>query len=322
VVAPFEDVWLASGRLAAAFDAGGLVDLSGGLWRRLACGAGRHEPAVHAGHERRKYLRLARRKEHGSRPTLLKFEGLGRRGRAASERAWRLHDSGFAPRPGRLRHGFLESDWLFGRPLEAGDYGPRVRDRIAAYLARLVRLEAKPGPPAFEGLAGMLRANAEEALGAAARPRVAELLRAEPLLRRGAAIAVDGRMLPHEWLDCGGRLVKVDGLGHHDDHFFPGRQDVAWDVAGTSVEFGLDAAAEADLVAACAAALADPVLAKRVPFYRAAYLAFRLGYATLGASSLASGEDARRFEALRMRYREALVATLLAEAGAPARPRA
>jgi hypothetical protein len=93
-------------------------------------------------------------------------------------------------------------------------------------------------------------------------------------------------------------------------------------VAGTSVEFGLDAAAEADLVAACAAALADPVLAKRVPFYRAAYLAFRLGYATLGASSLASGEDARRFEALRTRYREALVATLLAEAGAAARPRA
>jgi hypothetical protein len=277
---------------------------------------------VHPGHERRKYLRLARRKEHAPRPTLLKFEGLGRHGRRARERARRLHDAGFAPRPGGLRHGFLESEWLFGRPLDGADYGPRVRDRIAAYLAQLVRLEESPGPAAFERLAGMLRVNAEEALGAEAGAGVAELLRAEPLLRRGAAIAVDGRMLPHEWLDCGGRLVKVDGLGHHDDHFFPGRQDVAWDVAGASVEFGLDAAAEADLVAACATALADPALAGRMPFHRAAYLAFRLGYATLGASSLAGSEDARRFDTLRTRYREALAATLLAQAGAPARARA
>ncbi len=317
-VVPFERAWIESGRLARAFEASALPDLSGGLWRRLAYPEETAYPAVQPAHERRKYLRLAARKEGDGRPTLLKFEGLARYGRAALERAGRLAEAGFGPAPRRLRHGFLEMDWVGGRPLSAADYGPRARDTFAAYLAHRAASEGTPRPAPFEALASLLRTNAEEALGAGARRGVGALLAQEAAVRAGVAIAVDGRMLPHEWVeDRGGRLVKADGIDHHDDHWYPGRQDVAWDVAGAAVEFELDPAAEGALVATCAYALADPGLAARVPFHRAAYLAWRLGYCTLAASSLPPCPDRARFEALAGRYTAARRGALVeAEAAA------
>jgi len=50
----------------------------------------------------------------------------------------------------------------------------------------------------------------------------------------------DAHMMPHEWLELGdGRLLKLDGAAHGDDHFFPGPCDIAWDLAGTIVEWKL-----------------------------------------------------------------------------------
>ncbi len=54
-------------------------------------------------------------------------------------------------------------------------------------------------------------------------------------------MAIDGRMLPHEWVTDGGRLMKVDALDHPADDFLPGCRDIAWDVAGACVELGLSA---------------------------------------------------------------------------------
>ena len=49
-------------------------------------------------------------------------------------------------------------------------------------------------------------------------------------------------MMPHEWLELpDGRLLKLDGSAHGDDHFFPGPCDIAWDLAGTIVEWKLTA---------------------------------------------------------------------------------
>jgi hypothetical protein len=50
-------------------------------------------------------------------------------------------------------------------------------------------------------------------------------------------VELDGRMLPHEWLITEAGYKKTDALDHHDDHFFPGAQDIAWDLAGAAVEF-------------------------------------------------------------------------------------
>ena len=62
-------------------------------------------------------------------------------------------------------------------------------------------------------------------------------------------------------------------------------------------------------MAACGARLQDPLLPDRLPFYRAAYLAYRIGYCTFAATSV-DAEDRGRFEALRERYAQLLRAEL------------
>jgi hypothetical protein len=128
----------------------------------------------------------------------------------------------------------------------------------------------------------MVRQNVAEALGRRWTESLPAFVSAA-VVESGRAIAIDGRMLPHEWLLSGGRYIKTDGVDHHDDHLFPGRQDVAWDVAGTIVEFELDEEAARSFVSLCTARLADPQLPRRVPFYTVAYLAYRVGYCALAA---------------------------------------
>jgi len=107
--------------------------------------------------------------------------------------------------------------------------------------------------------------------------------------------------------------VKTDGVDHHDDHYFPGRQDAAWDVAGTIVEFGLDEPAARAFVEACRSRTGDVGLDERLPFYRAAYLAYRLGYCTFAERSVESPEDRTRFAALRDGYAAGLSDVIGAE---------
>ena len=79
-------------------------------------------------------------------------------------------------------------------------------------------------------------------------------------------------------------------------------RDIAWDVAGFGAEFGLPDKVLADW----ASSLGDPGLPIRLPFYRVAYLAFRLGYTTLAAETLGHSPDGLRMGRLADRYRLAL----------------
>ncbi|MGI9090036.1 MAG: hypothetical protein ACR2GG_02900, partial [Gemmatimonadaceae bacterium] len=119
-------------------------------------------------------------------------------------------------------------------------------------------------------------------------------------------VALDGRMLPHEWLRSGDTLIKTDATDHHDDHFFPGTQDIAWDLAATAVEFKLDDRAERYLLERYSAASGDRHIAERVPFYRIAYLAHRVGYATLASETLDPSDDQSRWLAMAAAYRNQL----------------
>jgi hypothetical protein len=114
-------------------------------------------------------------------------------------------------------------------------------------------------------------------------------------VRDGCATQLDARMFPHEWIETSTGYLKVDPLDHHDDHFFPGPQDIAWDVAGTIVEFQLDSAAENYFLECYERNSADRNISTRLPFYRLAYLAFRFGYSDLAMHSLEGTEDAARF---------------------------
>jgi hypothetical protein len=123
-------------------------------------------------------------------------------------------------------------------------------------------------------------------------------------------VAVDGRVMPHEWLWTGDRYYKVDHLEHHCDQFFPGCQNIAWDIAAFCIEFNLDKKAEHEFLSIYLQKNADAHIYDRIAFYRIAYLAFRLGYVSTAADSLSDSMDGDRFKGEVEKYRNALISEL------------
>ena len=308
-VVPFEDVWLHNGRLARAFSAATLTDLSAGRWRSLLYGSAAEHPAVHPHHERRKYLGVVGG-NGGPGVQLLKFAGLGSYGRSALRRSQALASAGFGPRPTALRHGFLAMDFVRGRPLTPADASRHFLETAADYVAYLAASDASPEPVPLEPLLEMMRANVGEGLGEGWARALARLAPRRSAVASGRAVAVDGRMLPHEWLRSGESL-RQDGRRR------PPRRPLVPGPPGRCVGRGRHRCRvragrgrrERAFVAACGARLQDPLLPDRLPFYHAAYLAYRMGYCTFAATSV-DAEDRGRFEALRERYAQLLRAEL------------
>ncbi|HEV7367512.1 hypothetical protein [Arenibaculum sp.] len=297
--ASFEEVWLPRAPFAGA------RDLSGGAWRDVTG----TRAAVQPWHERRKYLQDG---------VVHRFAGLGRHGRARLLRAQRLAAAGFGPEPLGIERGFLVLRWVEGTALRRGRAEDDLTRTAARYLAHLAREHPAGGAPDVDGLAHMIETNVAEGLGRPWLDRLAGMERHLRALRAVPAVAVDGRMLPHEWLRTpAGRLVKTDALDHHDDHFLPGPQDVAWDVAGLAVEFGLRPGQALALAAEVGEAAGDRGLAGRLPFQTVAYLAFRLGYADMAAGALGRGADAAGMARQARRYRR-LLRLALGGTGLPA----
>lgn len=251
------------------------LDLSGGQWRRLSSAT----PPVQPQHERRKYLRDGR---------LHKFEGLSDYGQAKLSRAQTLWEAGFTPRPLSLEDGYLAFEWLEGRPVAAPE--PALGTWIRRYVGFLETRFPSDLPVPYEENMEMIRVNVLEGLGDTWASRVDRLAPFQSELCDRATVQIDGRMLPHEWLHTSAGLVKTDALDHHDDHFFPGSQDIAWDVAAASVEFGLSE-------------LQDMIPPACSLFYKIAYLSYRLGYCVMAATS---GSDVDQFNALADTYRQKL----------------
>ena len=266
-------------------------DISAGRWRERFL-AGEPWPAVQPQHERRKFLRP---------DAIARFAGLGRFGAARLARAERLAERGFSQRPLGLSNGFLSLELVPGRPLDGAGAVPRdLQTTLVRYL-RFLASEPAPAPGAsFDELLEMIRVNTDDAAAPGTLERYREAFAGAPVC------AIDGRMLPYEWLLTAHGYIKTDSLDHHDGHFLPGPQNIAWDVAGAGVEFTLQEAALADL----GARVGGAGLVARLPFYHVAYLAFRIGYSRLARESIAGTPDAARFEALERRYRSQLTAAL------------
>ncbi len=263
----------------------GTLDVSAGNWRRLLLPDESRWPAVQPQHERRKFL---------EGDVLLKFAGLGSYGPPRLDRARRLADAGFCPPALGLDNGFLRTAFVPGRPLSVEDVTAELLETIARYLAHLRSNFVSARPVPFEELREMIYVNTGH--------DVPESLRG--LVCDAPTVAIDGRMLPHEWILTGNGYLKTDAVDHHDDHFFPGCQDIAWDIAGTAVEFGIDAAPLAGEYALLAG---DRTIARRLPFYLRAYAAWRFGYVTLARAAIAGTDDAARFERLAARYATAVL---------------
>jgi hypothetical protein len=206
---------------------------------------------------------------------LRKFAGLGAWGRATRRRAEALAEAGLGPTVHGLVDGHLEVDWIDGTPLTAAC--PAL---IAAAAAQVRHTSARsPGPFDADATIAWILENVREGLGVALDPdRLAAHVPDAP------AVDVDGRMLLHEWLRTpGGRLLKVDAVDHCDDHFVPGRQQAAWDVAAL--------AAEVD--PGLADAVADLCGVRPTPFHHVGWRAWRLGQATLAEATTEAEERAR-----------------------------
>jgi hypothetical protein len=280
------------------------TDLSAGRWREVVA-PDREDawPAVQPQHERRKH-----RSPDGR--TLKRFAGLGRRGRLALDRARTLAQGGFTTAPIALEAGFLSEVWLV--PDTDVPEVPDVADagvlaRMADYLAFLRSTCATGRRAPVDDLADMIECNVGEGLGPPPRSKI-DRLRAAATEFDEPEIEIDGRMQPHEWRKSGGHYLKTDALDHHADDFFPGSRDIAWDVAGAIVEWQMNEQAAACFVERYRRVSGDTTIARRLEVYRTAYLAFRLGYATLAAESLGPTPDGRRFITLQERYRRSLAA--------------
>jgi hypothetical protein len=308
----FEELWIQSGRLSRAVP-GHLCDFSAGAWRKQLYQDPARYPACHPQHERRKYL-LERADVAGREPPkLLSFLGLGEYSSRKLRRADRLAEVGFTPKIETLVHGFAVRRFVPGTPVSANQADSQLVETVAAYLAHLCR--EHPAEPSVNdsSLVEMISTNVAEGLG---EPWLSRLW--DRVLPDGGTerpVALDGRMLPHEWIRTSAGYLKTDAIDHHDDHFFPGCQDIAWDVAAASLELGLNTQARRHLVRGYRSLSGDQAIASRLPLYAVAYLAFRLGYAALAASVLGRSPDGDRFAAAARRYTRLLRRELSPGAG-------
>jgi hypothetical protein len=291
-------LWSATRRYVAD---GGAVpggqEISGGHWRRQLL-SNSAWPAVQPQHERRKFLDLEAR-------AISRFCGLGGYGERALRAASILAEQRFGPPVKGCRDGYLRLEFMEGA--QVTEASPEFLQHVARYLAARGELPVTDHAPAGESLLEMIAVNCEKA-GLAA-PQL-------QLPPEAPAVQVDGRLLPHEWLSTPNGYVKTDAIDHAADHFLPGGPvDIAWDLAGAEVEFRLNRDARDYLLARYQREKPDTGLAERLPFFRIAYLAFRMGYAAMAAETLNGSIDARRFRTMYGSYRKRLKAALAEAAG-------
>ena len=230
-----------------------------------------------------------------------------------------LHAAGLTPEPIGLMHGFLVERWCDGQRLQRHEKPIAEIARYIATRARLFPARADSGATT-ERLFEMTKRNVSLALGDAIAASLEPWTRRLDVLRRRIVrIRTDNRLDRHEWLRLAdGQLIKCDALDHHAGHDLIGCQDIVWDVAGAMVEFELDARDADKLIASTESASGRHVDRELLGFYRTAYLAFRLGQASLAVQL--NGSDPA--ESVRLRDSAQRYATelqrLLLESSCPA----
>jgi len=129
-------------------------------------------------------------------------------------------------------------------------------------------------------------------------------------------VITDSRMMPHEWIAGGERMMKTDGASHGDDHLFPGPTDIAWDLAGVIAEWDLEGSRQDFLIAEYQRRSGDNATS-RLPAYLLAYSVFRMACCRMGAGAMAAWEECYRLQREYRRHRSRVESLLgLGESGA------
>jgi hypothetical protein len=233
---------------------------------------------------------------------LLKFDGLGRFGNSVRERAELLFHSGFGPKPTKSADGLTQYDFVSGTPLTRSDISLEVLETIARYCAFRAR-EFRTSRPPEHNLRSMALLNCSQEFSFEPHVREESFIAESPIIP-------DGRMLPHEWIRTpDGRLYKTDAGSHGDDHFFPGPTDIAWDLAGSIVEWDLSPAQATFLIARYIKISGDDPSA-RLPDFVIAYAIFRQSFCHMARLTVSHPRERSRLQAYQQVYRAKLQSIL------------
>jgi hypothetical protein len=280
------------------------LDISWGRWREQVFAEETEWPAAWTHMGRKKFLTQ-------DRSALSKFEGLGKYGEPAFNRAVALAEAGFGPPVLGRENGFTRYSWVEGEPMQASDLDEQMVERIAQYCAfRAAEFAAESGTRDAVSLETMTRVNLKEEFGDEAALDLT-------LLSGGQRIISDSRMMPHAWLRApGGSVFKTDSSLHGDDHFFPGPCDIAWDLAGAIVEWEMGECVANHLLA-CYRRLTGDDVQQRIPAFLTAYTAFRMGYCKMAADAMAGSDEEARLTRDLLKYRQFLAQRLRDSCGTP-----
>jgi hypothetical protein len=261
--------------------------IGGGNWRNFIFSDIADWPESWTQMERLKFL-------SSDGKSFFKFEGMGAHGAEVRERAFVLADADFSPRTADAGDGFLEYERVEGRALRAQDINSSLLEQIARYCAfRVSNFPAPNSAPA--DLAQMLEFNLRQEFGwAFSIP--------ESTFATSTPVFADGRMQPYEWIaKKNGPVLKTDAISHGDDHFFPGPCDIAWDLAGTAIEWQLDLRAR-DYLLSQFQQLTGQNFSAQLPLYMLAYSVFRMGFCKMAISTVRGSEEEPRLESAYARY--------------------
>jgi hypothetical protein len=243
------------------------------------------------------------------RTRLFKFEGFGQFGTDVLERATALSRAGFGPHPENAGDGIISYLEIRGTRPSPNNISHELLQQIAEYCA-FRACEFSWREPVSSQLGEMTQFNLQSQFGIASDFSPELLQTANPVL-------VDGRMQPHEWVLRNQQLIKLDATTHGDDHFFPGPTDIAWDLAGTIVEWSLHQSATDFLLQRFQQASGDDVRS-RIDHFVLAYTIFRLGYCSMALTTVKGTSEEARLAAACERYERGVLSRLAnARADAP-----
>jgi hypothetical protein len=270
--------------------------LGAGLWRNhilsTADLSSENWPASWTQVEHAKYL-------SGDGAALHKFEGLGRYGEEVVSRSQQLAELGFGPRlvrpldeQGYAGYQRIAPDRSYAERFTASQLTEGVLQNLARYCAMRGQEFACDLPQVAPGevsLEEMCCVNASEEFEVDIHPSAGFLPCERPVI-------ADARMMPHEWISTTtGSMVKTDGTGHGDDHFFPGPCDIAWDLAGAIIEWRLGASA-AEFFLQSYQRLSGDNAGSRLPQYLLAYSLFRMGYSKMAGEAMQGSNEEPRLK--------------------------
>jgi hypothetical protein len=306
--------WRRYKNLAASAEARRPADaadfIGGGHWRSRLLSLESEWPATWTSLERLKYLSSADHSlaEHGE-TRLYKFAGLGHYGDQVFDREQKVATAGFGLAPRKESDGFVSYPWVCNpwvcnpsirnpwpdaRPMSANDLSRSVLERLAGYCA-------------FRAKVFAVDLSDLNALQEMADHNLRELSLVAPTdLCLEYPVIADAHMQPHEWLLMNdGQMLKTDSGSHGDDHFFPGPTDIAWDLAGTIVEWCMNEQQAREFLDVYRRRSGDDASGRVADFVRA-YAVFRSAYCMMAANALDGSEEQSRLNRAAAGYKDLL----------------